>query len=87
MGSSLLSRLFSPDLLRLDAIKKLRRENNCMNPLNITKKSLYSRCLDSRKVLGSAFGESISHKIVRKAMVMHEVADWCYTGEQVLGLR
>lgn len=49
--------------------------------------SIYSYCPDSLKVLGSAFGESISHRIVRMAMVMHEAADWCDAGEQVLRVR
>lgn len=49
--------------------------------------SIYSYCLDSLKVLGSALGESISHNIVRKTMMMHEDADSRYIGEQVLCVR
>ena len=49
--------------------------------------SIYSYCLDFLKVLGSAFSESISHNIVREAMVMHEGADAQFIAEQVLSVR
>lgn len=39
------------------------------------------------KVLGSAFGESISQNIVREVMVMHESADPQFIPEQVLSFR
>lgn len=38
-------------------------------------------------MLGSALSESISHNIVRKAMVMHEDAGTQFIGEQVLSVR
>lgn len=49
--------------------------------------SIYSYCLDSLKVLGSAFSGSISHNIVREAMVMHEDAGTQFIPEQVLSVR
>lgn len=49
--------------------------------------SIYSYCLDSLKVLGSAFSGSISHNIVREAMVMHEGAGTQFIPEQVLSVR
>lgn len=62
-------------------------KRKCSDPWRAHKFNIFISPSLPLKVLGSAFCESISHNIVREAMVMHEDTSTQFIPEQVLSVR